>query len=167
MSKQELTSDRVQRYIEASPAALYALVSDVTRTPEYSPEVKRVTWIKGATGPAVGARFKAINNVGRGPSWPNKPVVLVAEPGREFTFARTEVGGGTVKWSYTFTPQGPGTLVTESYEVTDPINALGWFIIDTLYRLKDRRSDLHRGMTVSLERIAAIVETPAQSTTHS
>ncbi|HUR75686.1 MAG TPA: SRPBCC family protein [Sporichthya sp.] len=156
--KQELTNDRVERYIEAAPEELYALISDVTRTPEYSPEIRRCTWIGGATGPAVGARFKAINKAGRGPAWPNKPVVLTADPGREFAFSRTEVGGGTVEWRYTFTPEGTGTRVTESYEVTDPVNALGWFIIDTLYGLKDRRSDLRAGMTTSLERIAGIVE---------
>ena len=157
--KQELTTDSVERYIEASPESLYALISDVTRTPEYSPEIRRCTWIGGAAGPAVGARFKAINTAGRGPAWPNKPVVLTADPGKEFAFSRTEVGGGTVVWRYTFTPEGTGTRVTESYEVTDPVNALGWFIIDTLYGLKDRRSDLRTGMTTSLERIAAIVET--------
>ena len=47
--RQELTTDTVSRYIEASPQALYALVSDVTRTPEYSPEVVKCTWKKGAT----------------------------------------------------------------------------------------------------------------------
>lgn len=164
--KQELTSDRVERYIEATPAALYTLVSDVTRTPEYAPEVRRCTWIGGATGPAVGARFKAINKAGRGPAWPNKPVVVTADPDREFAFARTEVGGGTVEWRYTFLPEGTGTRVTESYEVTDPVKALGWFIIDTLYGLKNRRGDLRANMTTSLERIAAIVEAPAESTTH-
>lgn len=39
-----------------------------------------------------------------------------------------------------------------------PVNAFGWFIIDTLAGLKDRESDLRRGMTESLDRIAAIVE---------
>jgi hypothetical protein len=156
--KQELTSDTASRYIEASPEALYALVSDVTRTPEYSPEVVKCTWIKGATGPAVGARFKAINHAGRVPDWPNKPIVTVAEPGRLFAFERSEIGGGTIEWRYVFEPQGTGTLVTESYTVQKKVNGLGWFIIDTLAGLKDRRSDLHRGMTTSLERIAAIVE---------
>jgi hypothetical protein len=156
--KQELTSDRASRYIEASPEALYALVSDVTRTPEYSPEVVKCTWIKGATGPAVGARFKAINHAGRVPDWPNKPIVTVAEPGRLFAFERSEIGGGTIEWRYVFEPQGTGTLVTESYTVLKKVNGLGWFIIDTLAGLKDRRSDLHLGMTTSLERIAAIVE---------
>jgi hypothetical protein len=163
--KQELTTDKASRYIEATPEALYALISDVTRTPEYSPEVVRCTWIKGATGPAVGARFKAINHAGRVPDWPNKPVITVAEPNRRFAFERTEIGGGTIEWRYEFEPQGTGTLVTESYTVLKNVNALGWFIIDTLAGLKDRRTDLQHGMTTSLERIAAIVEqhAPAQS----
>ena len=158
--KQELTTDKASRYIEASPEALYALISDVTRTPEYSPEVVRCTWIKGATGPVVGARFKAINHAGRVPDWPNKPIVTVAEPAQTFAFERTEVGGGTIEWRYEFDAQGTGTLVTESYTVLKKVNALGWFIIDTLAGLKDRRTDLQNGMTTSLERIAAIVEQP-------
>jgi hypothetical protein len=156
--KQELSTDKASRYIEASPEALYALISDVTRTPEYSPEIVRCTWIKGATGPAVGARFKAINHAGRVPDWPNKPVVTVADAGQTFAFERTEIGGGTIEWRYQLEPQGTGTLVTESYTVLKNVNGFGWFIIDTLAGLKDRQSDLQRGMTVSLERIAALVE---------
>lgn len=156
--RQELTTDSVSRYIEATPESLYALVSDVTRTPEYSPEVVKCVWKKGATGPAVGARFKATNHAGRIPDWPNWPVVTIADPGRTFAFERTEVGGGTLEWRYTFEPQGSGTLVTESYTVVKPLNLLGWFIIDTLAGLKDRKSDLNYGMTKSLERIAEIVE---------
>lgn len=156
--KQELTTDSVSRHIEASPEALYALVSDVTRTPEYSPEVVKCTWKKGATGPAVGARFKAINHAGRVPDWPNSPVITVADPGKAFAFERTEVGGGTIEWRYVFDAEGSGTLVTESYTVLKNVNAFGWFIIDTLAGLKDRRGDLNRGMTQSLERIATLVE---------
>jgi hypothetical protein len=156
--KQALSTDRVSRHIEASAEALYSLVSDVTRTPEYSPEVVKCTWVGGATGPAVGARFKAINHAGRIPDWPNKPVVTVADPDRTFAFERTEIGGGTIEWRYTFEPEGTGTLVTESYTVVKPVNYFGWFIIDTIAGLKDRQGDLRRGMTQSLERIAAIVE---------
>jgi hypothetical protein len=156
--RQELTTDTVSRHIAASPEALYALVSDVTRTPEYSPEVVRCTWMDGATGPVVGARFKAINHAGRIPDWPNKPIVTVADAARAFAFERTEVGGGTIEWRYTFEPDGAGTRVTESYTVLKPVNLLGWFIINTLAGLKDRQADLRRGMTESLDRIAAIVE---------
>jgi hypothetical protein len=156
--RQELTTDHASRHIEAAPETVYALVADVTRTPEYSPEVVKCTWLDGANGPAAGARFKAINHAGRIPDWPNKPVVTVADPGRTFAFERTEVGGGTIEWRYTFEPDGTGTVVTESYRVVKPVSRLGWFIIDTLAGLKDRRSDLQRGMAQSLARIAQIVE---------
>jgi hypothetical protein len=159
--RQQLTTDSVDRYIQASPDELYAIVSDVTRTPELSPEVVKCTWIKGATGPAVGARFKAINHAGRGPDWPNWPVVITADPGREFAFSRTEIGGGTVEWRYRFVPEGNGTRVHESYLVTKPVNALGWFIIDTLYGLKDRQRDLRAGMTQTLDRLAQLAERAA------
>jgi hypothetical protein len=154
--RQELTTDQVSRFIEASPQALYDLISDVTRTPEYSNEVVRCTWIGDVTGPKVGARFKAINKAGRGPNWPNEPVVVAAEPGREFAFARTEKFAGTIVWRFTFVPEGSGTRVTESYEVTRKLTIVGWFIIGTLYGLKDRRTDLHDGMTDSLDTIAGI-----------
>lgn len=156
--RQNLTTDQVSRVIDAAPQVIYDLISDVTRTPEYSPEVVKCTWIKGATGPAAGARFKAINHAGRVPDWPNKPIVTIAEPGRVFAFERTEVGGGTIEWRYVLEAQGTGTHVTESYTVLKQVNMLGWFIIDTLAGLKDRRSDLHNGMAESLDRIAKIVE---------
>jgi Polyketide cyclase / dehydrase and lipid transport len=156
--RQELTTDSVSRYIEASADDLYAIVSDVTRQPEMSPEVVSCEWIKGATGPAVGARFKAINHAGRGPNWPNKPVVVAAHPGREFAFARTEALAGTVEWRYLFEPDGIGTRVRESYAVTRELTIVGWFIIDTLYGLKDRRADLRVGMVQTLDRLAEISE---------
>lgn len=64
---QSLDRDEVSTHVAASPDEVYDLVSDVTRTPEYSPEIRRCTWLDGATGPAVGARFAAVNKVARGP----------------------------------------------------------------------------------------------------
>lgn len=157
--RQQLTTDSLSRTIQAPPLALYEIISDVTRTPELSPEIVRCTWLHGATGPVVGARFRAINKAGRGPSWPNKPVVITADPGREFAFARTEPFAGTIEWRYEFEPDGEGTRVTESYTVTKQLNIIGWFIIDTLYGLKDRRSDLRAGMQRTLEQLANIAET--------
>lgn len=157
--RQELTSDTVERYIQASPDALYEVVADVTRTPELSPEVAACEWLDGATGPAVGVRFRARNHAGRGPDWHNTPVITVADPGREFAFSRTEKGAGTIVWRYVFTPEGTGTRVTESYEVTTPVTLFGWFIISVIYGNKDRRSDLRRGMTQTLERLATLAET--------
>ena len=93
---QTLDRDQLTLHIDAPPDAVYALVADVTRTPEFSPEVLRCTWLDGATGPAPGARFEAVNKVSRGPAWKNRPVVTTVRPGREFAFARTEPFSGTV-----------------------------------------------------------------------
>jgi len=162
--RQELTTDTVERHIEAPPEVLYDILSDVTRTPERTPDIVRCEWIGGATGPAVGARFKAINKQGRGPNWSNKPVVTVADPGREFTFTRTEPFGGTIEWKHVLTAEGTGTRVTESYTVLKPLAVFGWFIIGTLYGMKDRQTDLHNSMVASLDRLAELAERESAAT---
>ena len=156
--KQDFDHDTVSLHVDARPEDLYALVADVTRTPEFSPEILNCTWLDGATGPAVGARFKAQNKVPNRPAWHNKPVVTVVDPGREFAFARTEPFGGTVEWRYRFEPDGDGTMVTESYEVTKALHPIGWFIIGTLFGRKNRRTDLHTGMEQTLERMRVVAE---------
>jgi hypothetical protein len=163
MMRQELTTDTVDRYIEASPEALYDLIADVTRTPEITPDIVKVEWLDGATGPALGARFKAINKQGRGPNWSNKPIITVLEPGREIAWERTEPFGGTVEWRYRFEPEGSGTRITESYRVVKPLALFGWFVIGTLYGLKDRRSDLRASMLRTLDRLAEMTEAKRES----
>jgi uncharacterized protein YndB with AHSA1/START domain len=155
---QQLDHDSVSLRVPARPEDVYAAVADVTRTPEFSPEILQCTWLDGATGPAVGARFKARNKVPNRPAWHNKPVVTVVDPGREFAFARTEAFAGTVEWTYRFEPDGDGTLITESYEVTKPLSPVGWFIIGVLFARKDRRSDLRAGMEETLQRLRQVVE---------
>lgn len=155
---QTLDTDEVSLLVNAPPHVVYALVSDVTRTPEFSPEILRCTWIEGATGPAVGARFEAVNKVSRGPSWKNRPVVTSVVPDREFAFSRTEKFSGTVVWRYRLAPEACGTRVTESYEVTEPITRIGWFVIGRLFGSRDRRGELRRGMEQMLERVRAVAE---------
>ncbi|TQM13881.1 SRPBCC family protein [Pseudonocardia kunmingensis] len=155
---QTLDRDELSVHVPAPPDVVYRLVSDVTRMPEFSPEILRCVWLDGADGPAVGARFRATNKLPRRPPWRNTPVVLVADPGREFTISRTEPFAGTLVWRYRLEPEGDGTRVTESYEVTRPITRLGWFIIGTLFGGRDRRTDLRHGMHQTLQRVAAAAE---------
>jgi uncharacterized protein YndB with AHSA1/START domain len=158
MRVQQLDSDSVTALIKAPPEVVYELVADVTRMPEFSPEILKCTWLDGATGPAVGARFAAVNKVPNRPSWTNKPVVTVVDPGRAFAVSRTEKFAGTVVWSYRFEPEDGGTRLTESYEVTQPLSAIGWFVISNLFGRKDRRTDLRAGMEETLERMRAVAE---------
>lgn len=152
---QQLDHDEVTAIVDADPLRAYALVADVTRTPELSPEVVSCAWLDGATGPAVGARFEATNRTGDGRRWRNRPVVTVAEPGREFAFARTEPLAGTVVWRYRFSPEGERTRVTESYEVVRPVTRLGWLVIERVYGGRDRRTALRAGMEETLRNLDA------------
>jgi hypothetical protein len=136
---------------------VYGLVSDVARTPQWSPEVVACRWLDGATGPVVGARFAARNRR-RWFTWTNRPVVDVADPGREFAFTRTEPGGGSVRWRYRLEPAGPGTLVRHSYEVVRPVPRGLHVALRVLFGVRDLRADLHANMATSLERLAAVVE---------
>ncbi|MGK7221624.1 SRPBCC family protein [Kocuria flava] len=151
-------------HVDAPPQVAYDVVADVTRTPEYSPEVDRVDWLDG-DGPWVGARFRARNRVEAHPrvSWHNTPIVTAAEPGREFAFARTEPFAGTLVWRYRFEPEGTGTRITESWEVARPVKRLGWFIIGTLGRDRDRMNTMRAGLHTSLQRLKQVVEAEAAS----
>jgi len=160
---QSLDRDQLSIHIDAPPEVVYGLVSDVTRTPEFSPEILRCTWLDGATGPAVGARFQAVNKVTRGPAWKNRPVVIAARAGQEFAFSRTERLAGTLVWRYQLERDGHGTRLTESYEVIQPVTRLGWFIIGRLYGCRDRRAELHEGMQQTLQRIRETAERDARS----
>ena len=155
---QHLDRDAVTVHMDARPADVYAIISDITRTPEFSPEVKRCGWLDGATGPVVGARFKAYNKVQRGPGWSNKPVVTVAQPGVEFAFTRSELGGGTMLWRYQIAARGAGSEVTESYEVLRPLTPFMWFVIERVCGRTDRRSDLRLGMQQTLGRVRVVAE---------
>src|SRR3954465_14326918 len=92
-------------HVDAPPEAAYALVSDVTRIGELSPECVGAEWLDGATGPAEGARFKGHNRRGWW-KWSMKVPVLAADPPREFAFRTNE----TV-WRYRFEPAAGGTDV--------------------------------------------------------
>ena len=157
--RQDLTADTVDRYIEASPEALYDLVADVTRTPELHARHRpgRVARRRHRARRSAPASRRSTSRAA-GPSWSNKPVITVAEPGREIAWTRTEPFGGTLEWRYRFEPEGSGTRVTESYEVTKPLSSVGWFIIGTLYGLKDRQGDLRASMLRTLDRLAELLE---------
>lgn len=159
---QTLDHDEVSGHVDADPMTLYRLVADVTRHPGLSPEVESVRWLDGATEAVPGARFEAVNRAGsRGRSWRNRPVVEVADPGREVAWSRTEPFSGTVLWRWRFEPEGDGTRVTESYEVVRPLHRIGWFVIERVFGSPDRRTDLRRGMEESLRRLAALAASGA------
>jgi hypothetical protein len=157
---QSLTSDSRSTVLNASPAAVWAVVSDPPRHADLSPEVSAASWLDGATGPRVGARFVATNTV-KGKSWKNRPVVTEVVPERVFAFARTEPFAGTVAWRWELTPVHGGTEVTIRYEVTRRITRVGWFVIERVFGCGQRQVELGDGMEQTLHRLGELVSAPA------
>ena len=145
-------------HVDAPPDIVYGVVTDVTRMVEWSPETVKCEWLDNAVGPVVGARFKGTNKRGIA-KWSTKPTVVVADSGREFAF---EVDTD-VRWTYQFDAEGTGTKLTESFEMLRDLRWQYAFAERWLMRIKDRRADLERGMTMTLERIKLVVESQAST----
>jgi uncharacterized protein YndB with AHSA1/START domain len=99
--------------IAAEPERVYALVSDLPRMGEWSPECTRVGWTGGATGPAPGARFVGHNRAGAA-RWLTQGVITMADPGRRFAF---DIHFGPIqvsRWEYVVeAAPGGGCILTE------------------------------------------------------
>jgi hypothetical protein len=66
---------------------IWNLIADVRNTGRFSPEVFESEWLDGATGPALGARFRGhVRRNEIGPVYWTTCRVTACEPGREFGF---------------------------------------------------------------------------------
>ena len=73
------TSGRSEVWVDADPPAVWDVVSDVTRTGEWSHECVKVDWLGGATSAVPGARFRGRNRSGVF-RWGRVCEVISAEP---------------------------------------------------------------------------------------
>ena len=141
--------------VAVPPEELYDLVSDVTRTGEWSPVCVACWWDEGATGRA-GDWFTG-RNVTPERTWETRSLVAVADRGREFAWL---VGGSRARWGYLLEPVGGGTRLTETWA----------FLPDGLAFMEERYGDgapeqvrarvraAHEGIPVTLAAIKRIAE---------
>lgn len=108
-------------WVDAGPARVYDLVSDVSAIGRWSPDATDVTFDQGA-GPRAGAWFSGRNHRD-GRQWTTRSQVVRADPGDAFAFVVGGAEDGIVQWSWTFHPQGRGTLVEQSWQLLrlDPV----------------------------------------------
>ena len=141
--------------VARSPAEVYAVVSDVTRTGEWSPTCVACWWDEG-DGPSAGSAFTG-RNVTPQRTWETRSRVETAEPGREFTWV---VGEGVVRWSWLLEPCDEGTRLTESWHLLP--GGLDFFAekygADAAAQVDERRRSALDGIPRSLAAVKAIVE---------
>ncbi len=147
--------DAVSIRIDAPALRVWQLVSDITNTGRFSPETFEAEWLDGATGPAVGVRFRGhVKRNGKGPTYWSVCRIVASEPGREFAFVVSAGDTALNTWRYVFEPDRDGTTVTESFELTDSIGTRIYWAIFGRWRGRTNRN----GMRTTLQRIKAEAE---------
>lgn len=142
-------------HMKAPVDEVWALVSDVTRIGEFSPETFEAQWTHGASGPAVGARFKGhVKRNGVGPVYWTPCTVTKCVPGEVFEFGVGLDNNPMNTWGYRMAPENGGTRVTEYFRLTPAWYLRGYWLV--LGRLRGKTNE--RGMRTTLERMKAVLE---------
>jgi hypothetical protein len=145
----------VSVWMDAAPDEVWALVSDVTRIGEFSPETFEARWTRGSSGPEVGATFAGhVKRNGVGPTYWSPCRVTTCVPDEQFEFV---VGSDSVavnNWGYRLEPQGGGTLVTEYFRLEPSLYLRAYWTL--LGRLRGRTNE--SGMRTTLERMKAVLD---------
>jgi Polyketide cyclase / dehydrase and lipid transport len=143
--------------IARPPAAVYDMVSDVTRMGEWSPTCTGCWWDHG-DGPRTGSWFTG-RNERDGREWQTRSLVRAAVAGRWFAFI---VGGTLVRWDYKFEPAGSGARVTESWRLLP--DGVSRFIEkygpDAATMIADRSATALNELTSTLAALKAVAERP-------
>ena len=148
-------SGEVSLHMDAPPEKVWALVTDVTRIGEFSPETFEGKWTRGSTGPAVGATFAGhVKRNGVGPTYWSPCVVTKCVENELFEFSVGTEKVAVNNWGYRLEAEGSGTKVTEYFRLEPmlPIR-LYWSLMG---HLRGRTNE--KGMRTTLERMKAVVE---------
>ncbi|MEO8815399.1 MAG: SRPBCC family protein [Mycobacterium sp.] len=144
----------------AAPAdRIWDLIADVRNTGRFSPETFEAEWLDGATGPALGARFRGhVRRNGIGPVYWTTCRVTDCEPGRVFGFEVLAGDRPVNRWRYRLksAPDGTdGTDVTESFRMsTSVLTTVYYWAFGGFLRQRNNIRDMRR----TLERIRDVVE---------
>jgi hypothetical protein len=121
MTTQQAPSATSSVQINAAPATVYGLITDLTAMSEIAEETAAMRWAKGDSA-APGAVFKGTNRNGWR-RWTTKCTITDAEPGAKFAFNVSHTGVPVSRWQYDITSSGDGCTVTESTWDRRP----GWY----------------------------------------
>ena len=148
-----LLEDRIE--IDAPVDRVWALVSDVRRIPEWSPQVASTRLRAGFERCELGAEFTNRNREGE-LEWTTHGTIVRYDAERVIAFRITE---NWVIWSFHLEPTDGGTALTERREAPDGISDLSLEWTDAFLGGQTPFTEIMRaGMRQTLERIKAAAE---------
>jgi Polyketide cyclase / dehydrase and lipid transport len=156
-------SVEVDVFVAASPEVVWALVADVTRIGDWSPECIWARWIDGS-GPVPGARFLGQQRRGDA-EWRSVSVVTEAEPGRSFAWVVGDPVVPAATWRFDLSPEAGGTRLVQRAVMglgSSRMNAVIAEHPDHEERIVAARLEEHRrNMAVTLDGIRQAAEREA------
>lgn len=159
MSQSNIRHHQESVFVQASAETLYELVSDITRTGEWSPICTSCWWDDEAAAGLPGAWFTGHNQTPER-SWETRSQVVAAERGREFAWI---VGGRFVRWGFTLASEGTGTILSESWEFLPDGIAMfeEKYAEEAVTQINDRTQQALDGIPITLSAIKRIAESHA------
>lgn len=139
--------------IDAPVEAVWELVSDLRRMPQWSPQCR---WMKPFGPVREGTRTLNLNRRKR-LFWPTTCTVIEIVPDRKLAF---RVDTNNTIWTYELEPSGEGTRLIESRHAENGVTAFSNLSVNALFGGTTKfESELLDGMNASLARIKAAAET--------
>lgn len=148
--------DTVSIHVDASPEAVWDVVSDLDHISSWSPECYRVLWTGKPTGPVVGAKFLGFNKQGW-KRWFTRNIVEEAKRGTSFVWFTRD---NKTRWAFRLEPDEGGTLLTQTRTLPKarPVGPK-MAIVLFLGGLDTHDEHMRDNMRQSLERIKTVIET--------
>lgn len=140
--------------VDASPEAVWSVISDLKRMGEWSPQCKKMIVFGGEV--KQGARTLNVNR--RGPLfWPTNAKVVTFEPNRQIAF---RVAENHTVWSYAIEPTATGSRLTETRTAAGgKTTAVSSFLVDKVFGGNDSFEDeLREGIRETLGKVKRAAE---------
>ncbi|CAM2959052.1 polyketide cyclase [Mycobacterium intermedium] len=138
--------------IDAPPEKVWALISDLRRMPEWSPQCR---WMRPFGQLRPGARTLNFNRRNR-LFWPTTCTIVDVVPNKRLAF---KVNTNHTVWTYELEPNGEGTRVTESRHAENGVTAVSNLTVNALLGgTTNFERELVEGMQASLAKIKAAAE---------
>ena len=138
--------------INAPVSAVWKLVSDVERMPQWSPQCR---WTKAIGGVRQGARMINVNRRGK-LFWPTTARITELVPEKKLAF---KVSENHTVWSYELEPTDAGTRLVETRRAENGTTAVSNFLVGKFMGgVPGFEEELIAGMNLSLRRIKAAAE---------
>ncbi|WP_051096250.1 SRPBCC family protein [Streptomyces sulphureus] len=164
---------RVETPVQAPPAQVYAVVSDLPRSGEWSAECTGGDWVSGSPG-AVGSVFEGRNHrteeevpwapVVRG-NWRTHAEVTTAEPGARFHWAMRDSAERLQEsvWGFDIAPAPDGSTLAHHFRMGAPTEGIQGITagMDTAQRERffaEWGEKLEREMGETLRRLKSVIE---------